>query len=114
MSPIITAGVAPSLFGLDWERHLYTAYLLTPNPRSLKNFNWSGIPASLTSAALSNAYQPIEQRTAAATFQRFGTNSLGYAAGDVASELLCDIEFVRHFVSCRRRERWEQKHQRAK
>ena len=101
-----------------WSRlgkaSLHNIFADPESEKSLKNFNWSGIPASLTSAALSNAYQPIEQRTVAATFQRFGTNSLGYAAGDVASELLCDIEFVRHFVSCRSRERWEQKHQRAK
>lgn len=101
-----------------WSRlekaSLHTIFADPESKRNLKNINWSGVPASLTSAALSNVYQPIEQRTAAATFQRFGTNALGYAAGDIASELLCDVELVRHFVSFRNHERWERKHQRAK
>jgi len=101
-----------------WSRlgqaSLHSIFADPESEKNLKNFNWSGIPASLTSAALSNVYQPIEQRTPASTFQRFGTNALGYAAGDLASELLCDVELVRHFVSCRSRERWRQKTERAK
>jgi len=54
--------------------------------QSSRSFNWSGVPASLVSAALSNAYQPVEQKTWSATFQRFGTNSAGYALGDLVSE----------------------------
>jgi hypothetical protein len=50
---------------------------------SSKTFNWSGIPASAASAALSNAYQPAQQRTWSATFVRIGTNSAGYMVGDV-------------------------------
>jgi hypothetical protein len=50
---------------------------------SSRSFNWSGLPASFASAALSDAYQPAQQRTWSATFARFGTNSAAYMAGDV-------------------------------
>lgn len=68
-----------------------------------RSFNWSGLPASLASAALSNAYQPREQRTLAATLQRFGTNSGGYLFSDVLTEfrtLPCKIVFLRKVLKC--------------
>jgi hypothetical protein len=111
--PYYFSGGGKSVWYRLGRASLHSVFADPDSEKSLQNFNWSGIPASLTSAALSNAYQPTEQRTVAATFQRFGTNALGYAAGDLASELLCDVEFVRHFVSCRRRERWEQRRIRA-
>ena len=37
--------------------------------------------------ALSDAYQPDQQRTVAATFERFGTNAMGYFVGDFLSEI---------------------------
>jgi hypothetical protein len=49
---------------------------------SRRTFNWSGLPASFAAAALSNAYQPAQQRTWSATFTRFGTNSAAYMGGD--------------------------------
>jgi hypothetical protein len=53
--------------------------------------NWSGALASFASAGLSNAYQPSAQRTWSATFQRFGTNSAGYAIGDALKEFKPDL-----------------------
>ena len=55
------------------------------DPRS-RQFNWSGLPSSAFSAALSNVYQPSQQRTLWATTKRTGTNSLGYWFADVAWE----------------------------
>lgn len=49
-------------------------------------FNWSSLPGSAVTAAVSNFYQPPAQKTWAATLKRTGTNSLGYWAGDVAWE----------------------------
>lgn len=53
---------------------------------SSTGFNWSGLPASAVSAAISNLYQPSAQATWAATLRRTGTNSLGYWFSDVAWE----------------------------
>lgn len=50
---------------------------------SSRAFNWSGLPASLAAAGLSNAYQPAEQRSWSATFARFGTTAGSYIAGDI-------------------------------
>ena len=50
------------------------------------NFNWSGLPGSAVSAAVSNLYQPSAQKTWTATLERTGTNSLGYWFADVAWE----------------------------
>jgi hypothetical protein len=71
--------------------------------KTWENANWSSIPASLTSAALSDAYQPGPQRTMTATFKRFGTNALGFGGGDVGSELFCGVPFFHHFVTCLKR-----------
>lgn len=68
---------------------------------STRSFNWSGLPASLASAAVSNAYQPSQQRTWSATLERFGTNSAGYLFTDVVSEfrtLPCRIVFLRNIL----------------
>jgi hypothetical protein len=62
-----------------------------------KSFNWSGLPASLASAGLSNVYQPSQQRSWSATFARFGTNSAGYAAGDVWIQVTHDWQTHRVF-----------------
>lgn len=56
-------------------------------PQTSHAFNWSALPASLAGAAFSNLYQPDQQRTASATFTRFGTNAAGYMVGDLLSEL---------------------------
>ncbi len=55
-------------------------------PQASHRVNLSALPASLASAALSNVYQPNEQRTLSATMSRFGTNSAGYLLSDVISE----------------------------
>jgi hypothetical protein len=68
-----------------WKRIGYAAlhtFVVAPDDSS-KKFNWSGVPASLASASLSNAYQPAPQRTWAATFERAGTSTAGYAVGNV-------------------------------
>jgi hypothetical protein len=73
------------------------------DPLQLRKLNWSGAPASLVSAALSNAYQPSEQQTWSATFQRFGTNSAGYALGDMLCEFsveLSKIPLLGKIVKC--------------
>lgn len=70
-----------------WARVGYAAlhtFVVAPEGSS-KKFNWSGAPASLASAALSNAYQPAPQRTWSATFERFGTGTAGYAVGNIWS-----------------------------
>ena len=54
-------------------------------------FNVSALPNSLLSAALSNTYQPREQRTAAASAQRFGWNLFGFSAGDAFAEFRPDL-----------------------
>jgi hypothetical protein len=54
-------------------------------------FNASAIPNSLLTAALSNSYQPVEQRTAANSTARFGYNVLGFVAGDAYSEFKPDL-----------------------
>lgn len=56
-------------------------------PHLSRKFNWSALPASLVAAALSNAYQPEQQRSLAATFERFGTNAGGYFFGDLLAEM---------------------------
>jgi len=56
-------------------------------PQSSRAFNWSAIPASLAAATLSDAYQPDQQRTVSATFERFGTNAAGYIFGDFLAEM---------------------------
>lgn len=81
-SPIQTGGKWKRV-GLALEHSIF----VSPGTSS-KSFNWSGLPASLASAALSNAYQPPEQRSVTATFSRFGTNCGGYAAGDIWSQVL--------------------------
>jgi hypothetical protein len=55
-------------------------------PQCSHQLNWSGVPASLVSAAFSNIYEPDAQRTLSATMTRFGTNSAGYVLSDVLSE----------------------------
>jgi hypothetical protein len=68
-----------------WKRVGYEAlhtFVVAPEDSS-KKFNWSGVPASLASAALSNAYQPAPQRTWSATFERAGTSTAGYAVGNI-------------------------------
>lgn len=56
------------------------------------NFNWSGAPASLASAGLSNAYQPGPQRTWQATSIRFAENFGGHAGGDVGTQAMSDLK----------------------
>ncbi len=81
------------------------AHTIFVNPQlSEKSFNWSGIPASAASAALSNAYQPPQQRTWSATFVRIGTNSAGYLLNDVLLEFSakpCRNTLLRHFWKCK-------------
>jgi hypothetical protein len=50
---------------------------------SNSTFNWSGLPASFASAGLSNAYQPVEQRTWTASLERAGTGTLGCVLGNL-------------------------------
>lgn len=74
------------------------------DPQTRKQFNWSGLPAGLASAALSDAYQPRQQQTWSATFQRFGTNTAGYFFGDVVMEfqsLGCGIPVLRNILKCK-------------
>jgi len=54
-------------------------------------FNLSAIPNSLLTAALSNTYQPPEQRTAADSAARFGYNVLGFVMGDAFTEFQPDL-----------------------
>jgi hypothetical protein len=64
-----------------------------------RQFNFSGVPASFAAAGLSNLYQPREQRTWPATFQRTGTNAGGYVLGDLAAEFnpeLCALRKKLH------------------
>jgi hypothetical protein len=79
---------SPLTRGPIWKRiknaALHTLYVSPQAERKL--FNWSGIPASFVSAALSDAYQPAEQQTWSATFTRAGTNSAGYLVGDIILE----------------------------
>jgi hypothetical protein len=79
----IQTGTKWKRIGLALEHSLFVSAGASP-----RSFNWSGLPASLASAALSNAYQPAEQRSVSATFIRFGTNCGGYAAGDVWYQFL--------------------------
>jgi hypothetical protein len=55
-------------------------------PQCSHKLNWSGLPASMVSAAFSNLYEPDEQRTLSSTMTRFGTNSAGYVLSDLLSE----------------------------
>lgn len=74
----------PFTSGGKWERFgLAAEHSIFVDPVGRSSFNWSGLPASLASAALSNAYQPAEQRSISATFTRFGTNCAGYVIGDL-------------------------------
>jgi hypothetical protein len=82
---------------------LHSAIADPASQLNLDNFNWSGAPSSLGSAVLSDAYQPTEQRTLSATFQRFGTNALTFAGNDFASEMLCGVPLLHYFVTCLRR-----------
>jgi len=69
-----------------------------------KSFNWSGIPASFVSAALSNAYQPSQQQTWSATLQRGATNSGGYLFADVLAEfrsLGCGVSWLHRVLGCK-------------
>lgn len=69
-----------------------------------KSFNWSALPASFSSAALSTAYQPSEQQTWQAALQRAGTNSAGYLVGDLFTEFrsaACVIPFLRPVLRCK-------------
>jgi hypothetical protein len=72
-----------------WRTRLANAFLHTlfAVPQTSKAFNWSSLPASLVSAALSNTYQPTQQQTWTATFERFGTNAAGYMASDFITEI---------------------------
>jgi len=58
-------------------------FTLLSSQASDARFNWSGIPASFASAALSNVYQPAAQRTLRATFERAGTDTAGYIVGNI-------------------------------
>ena len=60
---------------------------LFTDPQASHAFNWSSLPASFAGAALSNVYQPDQQRTVLATFERSGTNAAGYFGSDLISEL---------------------------
>jgi|SRR5579859_2931734 len=66
-----------------------------------QGFNWSGMPASAASAALSNAYQPSEQVTLRATAVRVGTNHAGFLLSDFASEFACDLPVVKSLAHCK-------------
>jgi hypothetical protein len=69
-----------------------------------KSFNWSGIPASFASAALSNAYQPSQQQTWPATLKRGATNSGGYLFADVLAEfrsLGCGVSWLHKLLGCK-------------
>jgi hypothetical protein len=55
--------------------------------QSSRAFNWSALPASLVAATLSDAYQPDQQKSVSATFERFGTNAAGYIFGDFLAEM---------------------------
>jgi hypothetical protein len=65
-----------------WNAIQYTVIAAAPTSSSAV-FNWSGLPASLASAGLSNLYQPAPQRTWIATVERAGTNTAGYMLGNV-------------------------------
>lgn len=60
------------------------------------NFNWSGAPASLVSAGLSNAYQPGSQRTWKQTSIRWAENFGGHAGSDAGSQALADWKAWTH------------------
>jgi len=68
-----------------------------------KSFNWSALPASFASSALSTAYQPSEQQTWQAALQRAGTNSAGYLVGDLFTEFKCIIPWsvTRRVFGCK-------------
>ncbi len=66
-----------------------------------QRFNWSGIPASAASAALSNAYQPSEQVTLRASAVRVGTNHAGFIFSDFASEFACDLPVIKSLAHCK-------------
>jgi len=68
-----------------------------------KSFNWSALPASFASSALSTTYQPSEQQTWSAALQRAGTNSAGYLVGDLFTEFKCivPLSFVRRVFGCK-------------
>jgi hypothetical protein len=77
-----------------WKRIGYAAlhtFVVTPEDSS-KKINWSGVPASLASASLSNAYQPAPQRTWSATFERAGTSTAGYAVGNVFDVIVAALK----------------------
>ena len=59
---------------------------------SRRVFNVSGVPNALLSAALSNTYQPQQQRSAVASAQRFGWNLFGFVAGDTFAEFGPDLK----------------------
>jgi hypothetical protein len=64
-----------------WNAAEYTV-IVAPGT-SERAINWSGLPGSFAAAALSNAYQPAEQRTWLATLERAGTNTAGYIVGNI-------------------------------
>jgi hypothetical protein len=82
-----------------------TGHTIFVDPQSEnKSFNWSGLPASLASAALSNGYQPSEQRTWSATLQRVGSNSAGYLIGDMFAEFRsagCAVPLLHRLLGCK-------------
>lgn len=82
-----------------WERLAHAAVHNIITER--RAFNWSSLPASAVSAGFSNAYQPAEQQTWAATAQRFGTMQAGYAFGDLYTEFHCDLKFIRGLLRCK-------------
>lgn len=85
---LLTAG------GFRARMALAAAHTLYVNPDTndwkltWKTLNWSGIPASFAEAGLSNAYQPAPQRNWSSTFTRVGTETAGYAAGNVLAAVI--------------------------
>ena len=56
---------------------------------SFKNFNWSAMPASAASTAVSDIYRPQEERAFGENVHRFSLSLGIFAAKDFASEFLC-------------------------
>jgi hypothetical protein len=84
----------PDRSGTWWRRAGHaTLHSLFLNQSTLR-LNVSGMPASFAAAGLSNAYQPKEQKTWSATFQRAGTNAAGYLVGDLVSEFKPELCFI--------------------
>lgn len=82
------SGSSPALRLGHIVKHLFIARSADHTRHVL---NVSGIPNSLLTAALSNTYQPAEQRTAADSAARFGYNVLGFVLGDAYTEFQPDL-----------------------